>query len=69
MTGFLSELVPQVGARWLFGNGLDALGSKIKPFCVLGRPLGPKEAQIAIQEARRGTEDAKKEGPRRPDID
>ena len=43
-----------------FGHGLDALGSNMKPFCVLGRPLGPKEAKIAIQEARRGPKMAKR---------
>ena len=39
------------------------------PLGAPGQPPRPKEAKDAIQEVHRGSEEAKKEGPRRPDSD
>ena len=44
-------------------------GSKMMPLGALGRLPRLKEAKDAIQEVHRGSEEAKKEGPRRRESD
>ncbi len=62
------------GCSWAASEAQEGMvwtlwGSKMMPLGALGQPLRPKEAKDAIQEVHTGSEEAKKEGPRRPDSD